>query len=110
MSVQIANTSRSKIIDHEAIEELKARMTIARSASLTERSSILAAQVQCYLGNYIQAREHVKEALESNSNSLNVLSVQGWIDLYELKTPQSATAFDKILEKSPRDIDVRFSI
>ncbi len=98
--------SRSQSVDHEAIEELRARMTIARSSMMTERSCILAAQVQRYLGNYSQAREHVRDAIQINPISLGALSVQGWIDLYEFNSDQIVSLFDKILEKSPRDIDV----
>jgi hypothetical protein len=96
------------ILDSDAIEELKAHMTIAASSTLPERSFILAGQVQFYLNHLNDASDYAKKALTINPNSMGALSLTGWI---ELTLGSSKTcSFDKILERAPRDLDVYFNI
>ncbi len=91
--------------DQEAIEELRARLTINSSAVTAERTWTLAALVQMYLGTLDTARESVRSALLLNPSSSSALSAQGWIDLAS-GTPRAPSVFDTILEKAPRDLDV----
>lgn len=105
--------------DQEAIEELRARLTINASMASSEQMWCLAALAQMYLGAFDEARDCVRSALLLNASSQSIRAVQGWIELVSYQVAgssvsrsaaslQSASlAFEGILEKSPRDLDVR---
>jgi hypothetical protein len=106
------------VIDPEAIEELRARLTINSSTVSSEQTWCLAALAQMYLGAFDDARDSVRSALLLNASSQSVRSVQGWIELVSYQfsgssasrnaaSLQSASlAFDGVLEKAPRTLDV----
>jgi tetratricopeptide repeat protein 21B len=100
-------------IDTEAVEELKARITIACSSSLSDRSLLNTSYVLYYLSRFEEAREYANKLLESNNNSSQGKCALGWIDLESIP---NISYFDAVLDKAPRDLDalmgklqVRFS-
>ncbi len=106
------------VTDQEAIEELRARLTINSSAVSSEQTWCLAALAQMYLGAFDKARDCVRSALILNASSQNVKAVQGWIELVSYPVAglpasrntaslESASLFfEGVLQKTPRELDV----
>lgn len=89
-------------VDGEAVEELKARITIASSSSLSDRSLLYTSYVLYYLSRFQEAREYAEKIIESNLNSSIAKCILGWIDL---ESRPNILHFDSVIEKAPRDLD-----
>ena len=89
-------------VDIEAVEELKARITIVSSASLSDRSLLYTSQVYYYLESLDLSREYANRLIESNPNSSQGKCILGWI---ELQSNPSIKYFEIVLKKEPRDLD-----
>lgn len=89
-------------VDVEAVEELKARITIASSTSVSDRSLLVTSYICLYLERFQESRDYANKLLESNSNSSHAKCVLGWIDL---ESQRNISYFESVIEKSPRDLD-----
>ncbi|KAJ3271657.1 Tetratricopeptide repeat protein 21B [Terramyces sp. JEL0728] len=93
-----------KIPDREAIATLQAKFTIANPAT-TDRASLLAGLVSYHTGDTTKAIEYLQTALTRNANSIGAMATLGWIELEQ--TRKKNNWFDKVLEKSMRDLEMR---
>ncbi|KAJ3116527.1 Tetratricopeptide repeat protein 21B [Physocladia obscura] len=113
---------RCKLVDHEAINELQAKLTIASSSNnISDRAMIQVALFYWQTNQYDQARLYLKNVLElsgvvggnrvsnisktqgaSAATYWTAVSFLGWVDLtcgQELIASKSNTFFDKVLEE-----------
>ncbi|KAI9207248.1 uncharacterized protein BJ171DRAFT_561472 [Polychytrium aggregatum] len=96
-----------KHVDHEAVEELQARITIiSSSGAVTERALLQSGLFHLYLGSPDTAKLHLSKAQELNSNSNAALASLG---MYEINNSdpdvQKALAlFGKVLARAPKDL------
>ncbi|KAJ3295051.1 Tetratricopeptide repeat protein 21B [Borealophlyctis nickersoniae] len=100
---------RSKLVDHEAIEELQARLTIASSsASLSEQALVQVALFHWHTANLDSAKEWLRKTLDMYPNSFAGLTAMGWVELasgHENLGLKANTWFDRVLEKSSKDLE-----
>ncbi|KAJ3195752.1 Tetratricopeptide repeat protein 21B, partial [Dinochytrium kinnereticum] len=120
--------------DHEAIQELQAKLTVAaNSSSLTDMSIVLAALFYLHIEAFDEARSILKRLLDgagskdrrsqinqesAGEQQFNIqpgsvigfaLVIMGWVDLKcesEIFAAKSVNWFDRVLECNPRDLDV----
>ncbi|TPX31100.1 hypothetical protein SmJEL517_g05482 [Synchytrium microbalum] len=93
-------------IDHEAIDELQAKLTIASSSTnLSDRAHIHVALFYLYIGDTDHAKQHVKSALDI-ANSALALTAMGWIELKRAASrPAQSNWFDRALEVDSFAVD-----
>ncbi|KAI8899995.1 hypothetical protein BC833DRAFT_583602 [Globomyces pollinis-pini] len=97
-----------KFIDHEAIQAIQAKYTIASTNANPSDKAFTIAGVFCWhVGNQPEAIKFFKQALNKNPNNISALSGLGWIELLG-DGYDKTTWFEKALEKSMRDIEGMF--
>ncbi|RKO88575.1 hypothetical protein BDK51DRAFT_26131 [Blyttiomyces helicus] len=103
---------RCKFVDHEAIQELEAKLTIASSStSLSERALVQVALFQLHTGHVDSARGYLKKAMESagpGGGAGGAATAMGWVEMGSGKdviVAKAAGWFERVLERSPRDLE-----
>ncbi|KAH6596442.1 hypothetical protein BASA50_005148 [Batrachochytrium salamandrivorans] len=99
-----------KHTDHEALDEMQARLTIAASSpSITERAYIFAGLICAYTARPDAARQYFRSSLAVDGGSSIANVYLGWLDLttlsVELASKKGSSWFDKALDKNSRDIE-----
>ncbi|KAL5032124.1 hypothetical protein BDV3_000718 [Batrachochytrium dendrobatidis] len=101
-----------KHIDHEAIQELQAKLTIASSSeNITERAYILAGLLCMHTERPDMAKAYFKQASIKEGPTTIGYVYLGWLELNGNTNESAGKAnswFDKALGRNPRDVEALF--
>ncbi|KAI9090531.1 hypothetical protein DFS34DRAFT_653976 [Phlyctochytrium arcticum] len=98
-----------QMIDHEAVQELDAKFTVASSSpNIGERAFCHLAMFQWHTGFLEDAQATLKKALSINADSVDALALMGWVVMLSVHDTVAAKPniwLDMALEKRPKSLE-----
>ena len=106
---------RCQLVDHEAVDAFRAKLTISSSnPNITDRAWLLAGLFAMHAGDFQTAKSHFQTLIKLETpQSVNGLIYLGWLDIVQSSSDPNEhgkpiTWFEKALSKSPQLIEALY--